>query len=92
MLKIEKTKTIPAPLGEEVEVTSGVFLPVKEYIVLPSFEQPLPVIETVSDYEWQLKCLKDRLENPEKYFENGEDVNAVIKKLQKWFENNKKEN
>lgn len=38
----------------------------------------------MSDYKWQLNCLKDRLKNPEKYkaFEN---VPATIERLTKWL-------
>lgn len=33
----------------------------------------VPLIHAMTDYKWQLGCLKDRLEHPEKY-EQTEDV------------------
>lgn len=42
-----------------------------------------PVITTESNYEWQLHCLKSRLEHPESY--PNEDVEAVIAYLQEWL-------
>lgn len=62
------------------------FLPVKEYAILPGSGQAVPVIETISDYKWQLDCLNSRLKNPEKYREGGEDVEAVIAKLRQWLQ------
>lgn len=41
----------------------------------------------MSDYNWQLNCLKDRLEHPEKY-EKTEDVTAAIKRLKNWLAEN----
>ena len=43
---------------------------------------------SMSDYKWQLDCLKDRIEHPEVY-EKIEDVQAAITQLQKWLEQNK---
>lgn len=48
---------------------------------------PLLDIPFMSDYKWQLNCLKDRLEHPEKY-EKTEDVAAAIKRLENWLAEN----
>ena len=45
---------------------------------------PLVNIPFMSDYKWQLNCLKDRLKNPEKY-EAFENVPATIERLKKWL-------
>ncbi len=45
---------------------------------------PLLNIPFMSDYKWQLNCLKDRLENPEKY-EAIENVPATIERLKQWL-------
>ena len=48
---------------------------------------PLLNIPFMSDYNWQLNCLKDRLEHPEKY-EKTEDVTAAINRLKNWLAEN----
>lgn len=45
---------------------------------------PIVDIPQMSDYQWQLDCLNDRLQNPEKY-EKFENVEETIAKLRKWF-------
>lgn len=40
-----------------------------------------------SDYDWQLKCLKSRLEHPELY--KCENVQKRITHLRKWLEEHK---
>ena len=80
----------PAPEGTTAEVYPGVFLPVKEFLKTHDNQFEIPVIKAMSDYKWQLACcLNDRLEDPEKYREGGEDVEATIAKLQKWLEEHK---
>lgn len=86
-----KARFIPAPENATTEIVPGVFLPVKEYAILPESGQAVPVIETMSDYKWQLNCLNSRLKNPEKYREGGEDVEATIAKLRQWIEEHKNE-
>ena len=46
----------------------------------------LPVVDIpmMSDYRWQLNCLKSRLEHPEIYAAD-EDVPAVIERLKRWL-------
>ncbi|MBQ7009977.1 MAG: hypothetical protein IJN05_12320 [Ruminococcus sp.] len=46
-----------------------------------------PVIRfpMMSDYKWQLSCLEDRLEHPEKYSDT-EDLPATIAMLHKWLD------
>ena len=46
---------------------------------------PVVDIPMVSDYKWQLDCLNDRLNHPEKY-EDTEDVPATIERIKKWLE------
>lgn len=77
---------VPAPENATAEIIPGVFLPVKEYAILSGSGQAVPVIETMSDYKWQLNCLNSRLKNPEKYREGGEDVEAVIAKIRQWLQ------
>ena len=48
------------------------------------FFVPLVDIPVMSDYKWQLICLKSRLEHPESY-EATEDVPAVIERLKRWL-------
>lgn len=42
-------------------------------------------IPMISDLKWQLRCLRDRLENPEAYQRIGEDVEATIASLREWL-------
>lgn len=49
---------------------------------------PVLNIKQMSDYDWQLNCLKDRLEHPEKYAD-FEDVDETVKKLRKWLDEHK---
>lgn len=47
---------------------------------------PLVDIPMMSDYKWQLRSLRSRMENPERYQEAfDEDVEAVIIRLRKWL-------
>lgn len=77
---------IPAPENATAEIVPGVFLPVKECAILPGSGQAVPVIETISDYKWQLDCLNSRLKNPEQYRKGGEDVEAVIATIRQWLQ------
>ena len=53
-------------------------------------EVPLIEMKQMSDYEWQRQALEDRIANPDKYrIYLGEDVDAVIKMLTKWLDENK---
>lgn len=69
----------------------------KEYTVI-GYEKdtqgksvPLLDFPMMSDYKWQLGCLNDRLENPQKYIDKGEDVEATIKRLRQWLAEHSKE-
>ena len=56
------------------------------YIQIESTGEEIPVLDipTMSDYEWQQKCLQDRREHPEKY--NGiEDVKTTIIRIENWL-------
>lgn len=47
-------------------------------------KKPAEVAQLPADYKWQLDCLNDRLEHPEKY-EANEDVPAAIEALKQWI-------
>lgn len=49
---------------------------------------PIVDIPQVSDYQWQLDCLNDRLQHPEKY-EPFEDVEEHIAQLRQWLATHK---
>lgn len=49
---------------------------------------PIVDIPMMSDYKWQLGCLKSRLESPENYADS-ENVEEVIAKLRQWLTENK---
>lgn len=49
---------------------------------------PVLNLKQISDYQWQLNCLNDRLEHPEKYADS-ENVEETISHLRKWLEENK---
>lgn len=49
---------------------------------------PTVDIPQVSDYEWQLDCLNDRLQHPEKYAP-FEDVEEHIAQLRQWLATHK---
>lgn len=51
---------------------------------------PIVDIPQMSDYQWQLSCLKSRLEHPE-YYESSENVQETIRKLRIWLEEHKEE-
>ncbi len=44
----------------------------------------IPRLKMMSDYKWQLNCLNDRLEHPEKYADS-ENVEETIEHLRKWL-------
>lgn len=52
----------------------------------------VPVIDLnqMSDYQWQLGCLNDRLEHPEKYAAIGEDVEKAVARLRAWLKEHEK--
>lgn len=45
---------------------------------------PVLNLKQMSDYQWQLNCLNDRLEHPEKYADS-ENVEETIEHLHKWL-------
>lgn len=49
---------------------------------------PILEVPQVSDYRWQLEALESRLQHPE-YYENREDMAAVIEGLKKYLEENR---
>lgn len=47
----------------------------------------IPLLKSMSDFEWQWVCFTDRLFRPRKY-DTSENVPQVIEKLKKWFISN----
>lgn len=43
------------------------------------------MIHVMSDYKWQLDALNDRLMNRQKYVDAGENVDAVVDRIQRWL-------
>lgn len=79
---------------QNYEIT-GKEYPIIGYAALRSesgevIQDAIPVLDIpqVSDYQWQLNCLNDRLEHPEKYaaFENVEERIAYLRKWLKEHE------
>lgn len=65
--------------------------PAKHMITSPAAGKKVPMLEVelMSDIKWQRKSLEDRLLRPEIYEKYvGEDVPAVIRKLEKWLYEN----
>ena len=64
----------------------GYTVPVKCYTEA-SDGKLIPVLgmRMMSDNDWQLKALNDRLERREVYEALGEDVDSTIAKLRAWF-------
>ncbi len=86
--KLDPTKIFSAPEGTTYKIDNKEF-PVTGYVKLNDNFVPLVDIPSMSDYKWQLMCLQDRLEHPEKY-QNREDVEATIERLKKWLEEHAK--
>ena len=62
------------------------FFPVAGYVTDEAMGTvPLVDLPMMSDYRWQLKSLRDRLEAPEKYRAIGEDVEVTIADLRRWL-------
>lgn len=74
--------------GQEYPVIK--YVPVKDSAGNLISDEEIPLIDLpwVSDYKWQLDCLNDRLEHPEKYaaFENVEERIAYLRKWLKEHE------
>lgn len=49
---------------------------------------PLLDIPMMTDYQWQMNCLKRRIEHPE-YYEATEDASVTIARLEKWLDEHK---
>lgn len=83
LLRVDNTGIISAPEGTTYTVAGKEF-PVIGYTNFNGKLVPLVDIPSMSDYKWQLMCLHDRLEHPEKY-RDTEDVDATIERLKKWL-------
>lgn len=73
------------------EVSPGIFFPVSGYARIidenkQSTGETIPIVDIpmMSDYQWQLNCLKSRMEHPELY-EATEDVQKTTEQLQQWL-------
>lgn len=85
MLQTQTTvDIIDAPKGTTYNI-NGTEYPVKNYVKTVFGCFPEVELKMMSDYKWQLMCLNDRLENPDKYRAQGENVEEHIEKLQKWL-------
>lgn len=73
-------------IGEkEFPVIENISIKDKNGNIIPGMENvPLVDIPQVSDYQWQLDCLNDRIEHPEKY-ESTENIEEVKARLRKWL-------
>lgn len=78
-------------IGEkEFPVIENICIKDKDGNVIPGMESvPLVDIPQVSDYQWQLDCLNDRIEHPEKY-ESFENVKERIEYLKNWIVEHRK--
>ena len=75
---------IPAQEGLKYFV-AGVPLPVNCFINYGGDMLPVIDFSFASDYKMQYSALQDRLHNPQKYIDVGEDVAATIVRLKKWL-------
>lgn len=66
----------------------GRCFPITSYAVRESTGEVVPLVDIpmMSDYQWHLRGLRDRLEHPERYRAIGEDVEEVVAQLQEWLE------
>ena len=80
-------KLIPARPGEVFSL-GGKSYPVTGYLSVDGMPTvPLVDIPMMTDYQWQLSCLKSRLEHPEVYAQ-FENVEETVAKLRQWLKEN----
>ena len=73
-----------APAGETYEI-NGQRFPVGGYVETAGYGKiPLLDLHFITDYEWQRRCLDDRIKHPEKYSDT-EDVAATVQRLTEWL-------
>lgn len=79
-----RKKLIPAGPGEVFSL-NGKSYPVTGYLAVPGMPTvPLVDIPMMTDYQWQLSCLKSRLQHPEVYAQ-FENVEETVAKLRQWL-------
>lgn len=71
----------PAYGTESVELSDRKKYTVIGHFIVGGVKIPMVDIPQQSDYEWQLDCLRSRLEHPE-YYEGTEDIHATITRIQ----------
>lgn len=76
---------------EEIKMNiGGREYPVSGYVESDSLGMvPVVSLAMMSNYSWQLRCLKSRLEHPEAYRAIGEDIDVTISRLRGWLEEHK---
>lgn len=80
-------KLIPARPGEVFSL-GGKSYPVTGYLSVAGMPTvPLVDLPMMTDYHWQLSCLKSRLQHPEDYAQ-FENVEETVAKLRQWLEEN----
>lgn len=80
-------KLIPARPGEVFSL-GGKSYPVTGYLSVAGMPTvPLVDLPMMTDYQWQLSCLKSRLQHPEVYAQ-FENVEETVAKLHQWLKEN----
>lgn len=83
---MNNSKQNQKPLQDGLKyIVSGLPLPVSGFMNYYGKQIPVISLPLMSDYKWQYTVLQDRLKNPEKYREIGEDVEATIERLKAWL-------
>ena len=85
--KSSRGKLIPARPGEVFSLGEKSY-PVTGYLSVAGMPTvPLVDIPMMTDYQWQLSCLKSRLQHPEVYAQ-FENVEETVAKLHQWLKEN----
>lgn len=80
----------PAQEDERYDFGNGFSLPVSAHAVNSEHNINIPVIDTMTDYKWQLRGLQSRLKHPESYAK-FEDVEESKRHLIQWLTENEPE-
>ena len=75
---------IPAQEGLKY-IVAGIPLPVCSFVNYCGDLLPVVNFSMASDYNLQYAALQDRISNPDKYRDCGEDVDATIARLKAWL-------
>lgn len=72
-------------MTEKISLGDGIEIPIEGTINIKGIgEVPILDVRMLTDYEWQLSALHDRLEHPERY-SRYEDVAQTVAKLKDWL-------